>query len=378
MDEIRISVREISILRLIYESGMISLELMDNLFRKKKITKEELKRRINTKNEEEKTEKKREEKETRKTNTKEDKEGEGDGSEKQMTELLADKVLLEKAERIYKVYSVNKMREAIKDLLRKGYLVEYRSLIEDKFRIITLGKKGYDLINKGYRTKDILETENSKRERTVLLRNMDSENFYRHFRIYNINVNEYDHHDYILRLKIALQLFIGKPVIMHDYLKDDSQLFRNGDRCDLLVRVADKEYVAVEYERSLKTGIRYLGNKYESNGRMINVPGFFKARQDPVFLPNGNKLRAVIIVCENENIVFKLTQYLNALATPKMKGPDAGKYLVLDKFFFIDKSKFEKISQMLKEGQLLNFRKQKIGDKVDYIQSTFTALLSAN
>jgi hypothetical protein len=46
MDERAIKVREISILRLIYECGMISLELMDRLFRKKRITKEDLRRRI--------------------------------------------------------------------------------------------------------------------------------------------------------------------------------------------------------------------------------------------------------------------------------------------------------------------------------------------
>jgi hypothetical protein len=170
---------------------------------------------------------------------------------------------------------------------------------------------------------------------------------------------------------------MNKPVIMHDYLKESSELFRNKDRSDLLVRIADKEYVAIEYEKTLKTAIKYLGSKYESNGRMINIPGFFKARQDPAFLPHGNKIRWVIVICDNESIMRSLIRYLDTFATPKMRGQDAGKYTVLDKFFFIDKSKYDRLSLVLKEGVLLSYRKQRIGDKVDYVQSTFGSLLSA-
>jgi hypothetical protein len=292
-------------------------------------------------------------------------------------DLQAERVLLDKAEKAFKVYSVNKMREMIKYLLDNEYLLEYRTLVGEKFRLITLGKKGYDLVHNCYQTLGVLEIENSKRERSKLLENMDTENYYRHFRIHNINVYEYDHHDYIVKLKIALQYLMNKPVIMHDYLKENSELFRNKDRSDLLVRIADKEYVAIEYEKTLKTAIKYLGSKYESNGRMINISGFFKARQDPAFLPHGNKIRWVIVICDNESIMRSLIRYLDTLATPKMRGQDAGKYTVLDKFFFIDKSKYDRLSLLLKEGVLLSYRKQRIGDKVDYVQSTFGSLLSA-
>jgi hypothetical protein len=55
------------------------------------------------------------------------------------------------------------MREMIKNLLKEKYLIEYRSLIGVKFRVITLGKKGYDLVHNCYQTLGVLEIENSKR-----------------------------------------------------------------------------------------------------------------------------------------------------------------------------------------------------------------------
>ena len=378
MNDIRIKRRELSILRLMYECGMISLELMDFLFRVKKITNEEFSKRIWEKNQQAEKESHGEERALETTEMEEDKAGEKIADENGTMALQSDRIFLDKAEKDYRLRSANRMREKIKSLLDKEYLLEYRSLIKERFKVITLGKKGYDLIHQSFRNLDILEIENSKRERKVRLRGMDTDNFYRHFRINNINTNEYAHHDYLLRLKIALQLYTGNQVVMQDFLSVDSDLFRNKDRSDLLFHIGDKEYVAIEYEKTLKSPVKYLGSKYESNGRMITVPGFFKARQDPSFLPYGNRLKCVIVICENENMMNRLIRYIDALSTPKMNGPHAGQYFILDKFFFIDKSKFAKMSTMLKEGELLNYRKQRIGDKVDYIRSTFSNLLSAS
>jgi len=382
MNMMNINEREKSIVRLIYEVGYISEELIVNIFFNKKIDNNKNKEleikneELRIKNEELGTKNKDQRIEEGRQNT------ENNEEENSRASVFVDGISglscgVESAKN--RPYDrKGKFRSSVMGCLIKSRYVKWF----DGFSDDGIRSRKYFLTDRGYKfvcgrlsklVEGYVEVWGSK-EKKVVLRSFDVKNRYRFLKDNKIKLDEGAHDDVVTRIKLGIMGGFLRPAILHDLITSDNDLYTKKSRADILVELNSKRFIAIEYERTLKSEREYLGYSFQSHGKTFRNIGFIKARQGDDFLPGDNKVERVIVICDTTNIYKKFMSYINAVMVPD----SSGKYIIPDKFFVIDFSQYSSVGELLSKGQCTYCKKQRVNNILDFRQVSFRDIITKN
>jgi len=226
-----------------------------------------------------------------------------------------------------------------------------------------LSHKGYHYVKQNLRLMEEAETEGfGDSGRQKIISNFDIISNYRQVSSSKMDPREFAHDDYVVRLKYCFMFGLKKRTILCDLLHKDNALFTR-ERCDLLVDSGNNEFVEIEYEKSEKTTKKYLGFSSNGYGKKVFNIGIIRARQRETFLPKPFRLKAVIVITENTNILNVYLNHIQSLMTPTERSP---RYEIIDKFFLASRTSYQGVGDLFLNARFIHCRRKKIGHSMDY------------
>ena len=267
-----------------------------------------------------------------------------------LTDELIDRFffLRNKSEKQAKYYESDRRRKIRKDMdgLINRRLINRigisEGIIGDRV-IYYLTARGYETVKGGLMEMDKISIEEfGKTEERIMIQQLDRTTDYRYCSARNLKIGELLHDLYLIKLKIVLQVLLEKRVVLMELVDKNDALYRE-DKVDLVFD-SNGGQIGIEYERSLKTKNAYIGRRFKDRiGRTILRKGFFEKRHE------NDALKKVIVVCENDGIMNSMINFMYDSMTRDF---DEGKIYRFAKFFFISAAPFEYIKDILKNGQL--------------------------
>lgn len=346
-------------MRFMYEYGFMTNEIFETIFRKKRQEKNnEIEEKENKKTEQnEEIRKGREEEE----NNKNEHQERGGRIQK-----------LRNPEQAYKHDIVRRMREVMRELIGHGFvevnIIYDRGIIGKKKYVYFLTKKGYNLVRGTMLDLNRLsiDTFGANRHEIVVVPNLDNETFYKHYRMRSFKGEEMKHGEYLIKLKIAFSNVTSSRVILADLMDKVDPLYTK-DRVDILVEREKDKFIAIEYEKSLKSKDMYVGYVKYNDGKKMSSPGFLRKKQDnPLF-------DKVIIICENDRIMKEIIRHINFMQTPD----STGNYKKIDKIYVTSKQGFTSIRDLFLKGECIYPRARGERGREDYQKYPFISLITA-
>jgi hypothetical protein len=267
----------------------------------------------------------------------------------------------------------NAIRRYMNHYIEKGLIVKklidsYSNFQYDYGYFLT--KKGYGICTNGLKNMEKGSIRLFNKSEKNVIKRYDPISEYRHLKKIKFKEEELSHYDFIIRMKILLGQFLGKRIIVADLLSKNDLLFTE-DRLDLIIEIGSNKFIGIEYERTIKTKERYVGYKKWFGYNHKTYPGMLRKRNNVSFFGKGRELLYTIFVCENKTILKKIMTYIQDIMTPNR----TIKHEMIDRIFLIDKSRYKNIKEMVLSGHSIYCRIQNAHGKTDFITKKLRDLI---